>query len=334
MRCVLVSCCGLPAAGKTTFCRRIASDDPVTMPAASWTPTAVPPAPGAQAEELDANREGDTWIRVSHVCFDEYINCARRRRWPSSSENDSPSGTRTNLDPALGTGDESVETNRATEIAPRGGLAAGSEDSARLWHEGRRAALVEVEALASTQNTTDSSTVALPLVASEAEASHSSTERRESCLSPEAPAVHVVLVDDNMHFRTMRHEVLSLARKCACVDPSPVLLLASRDRLQPLLYPPVSSRKRARVASILSLLHCLKLNVMLLHDSVVVVVVFSLSLSLAFLLRIDGCGYAQVFFPTDVEVAVERNETRRTPVAEAVRLNPRTTPRQLVHFYC
>lgn len=33
----------------------------------------------------------------------------------------------------------------------------------------------------------------------------------------------------------------------------------------------------------------------------------------------DGCGYAQVYFPTDAEVAVKRNMTRSAPVAEEVR---------------
>ncbi|CAN0390220.1 unnamed protein product, partial [Ectocarpus sp. 13 AM-2016] len=61
----------------------------------------------------------------------------------------------------------------------------------------------------------------------------------------EASTVHVVLADDNMHFRSMRHEVFRLARKY-------------------------------------------------------------------------GCGYAQIFFPTHVEIAVKRNTARGTPVAEAV----------------
>lgn len=219
MRCVLVSCCGLPAAGKTTFCRRVVAD-PAAMPAPSWASSAAPATPaGAQMRKLGANREGNARVRVSHVCFDEYIKLARRR-CPSSSENSSPSGPRGNYDQALGTEDESVERNRVTEMTPRAGLAA--EDSARLWHEGRRAALAEIEALASTQNTNDS-TMAMPTVASAVEASHSATERKESSLSGEVSATHVVLVDDNMHFRTMRREVFSLARKCACTDASTVL---------------------------------------------------------------------------------------------------------------
>lgn len=211
MRCVLVSCCGLPAAGKTTFCRCVATS-PVTMPAVSWTSLAAPATPGARTETLGAERETKARIRVSHVCFDEHIKrSGRRRRRPSSSDNSSPSGTRTIPDPVLGTGDETVHTARATEMVPRAGLAAVSEDGARAWHEGRQAALAEIEASASTQNTTTACTV---------EASHSSADRRPSALSSEAAAsaIHVVLVDDNMHFRTMRHEVFRLARKCECAS--------------------------------------------------------------------------------------------------------------------
>lgn len=209
MRCVLVSCCGLPAAGKTTFCRGVVATDPVTMPAEAWTSSAAPVTPDAHTKTLGANREQKTRIRVSHTCFDEYIRRAGRRQRPSSGENNSPSETSTALDPPLDAGDESVEANRAIETAPGAGLAAVSEDDVRLWHEGRQAALAEVEALASTQDTT--------VVASTVEASHSSTERRLGPLSSETGfAVHVVLVDDNMHFRSMRHEVFSLARRCAC----------------------------------------------------------------------------------------------------------------------
>lgn len=35
-------------------------------------------------------------------------------------------------------------------------------------------------------------------------------------------------------------------------------------------------------------------------------------------LFVDGCGYAQVYFPTDVEIAVRRNEARADPVPEVV----------------
>lgn len=204
MRCVLVSCCGLPAAGKTTFCRSVATD-PVAMPttASSRAPSAATAPPGAQMEELGANVEADilVQVRVSHVCFDEYIDRAHNSR-----ESNSPSGTRANPDPVLGDSDESTDPNQAAEMAPRTENAAVSGDGARLWHEGRRAALAEVEALASAQDE-DTSAV-----------KPRSGDRRKNALAPEAPAaVHVVLVDDNMHFRTMRREVFSLARRCACV---------------------------------------------------------------------------------------------------------------------
>lgn len=37
-------------------------------------------------------------------------------------------------------------------------------------------------------------------------------------------------------------------------------------------------------------------------------------------ISVDGCGYAQVYFPAGVEAAVERNRGRAAPVAEAVSL--------------
>ena len=247
MRCVLVSCCGLPAAGKTTFCRCVAAN-PVTMPAVSWTPPAVSAAPGARTETLSPKREREARIRVSHVCFDEYIERAHRRRRPSGTEHSSPSGTRTNPDPVLATGNESAEDNLATEMAPRVAPTDLSGDGARVWHEGRQAALAEVEALASAQETTG----ALSAV----EAPRPSADRRQSSLCSEAAsAMHVVLVDDNMHFRTMRHEVFSLARKCACASQACCCELWTRAVDSNLYAAPsyLAGKHGARIESMLSL---------------------------------------------------------------------------------
>eukprot|EP00903_Cladosiphon_okamuranus_P011329 g10680.t1 len=208
------------------------------MPAEAWVSSAAPVSPGPETARLGVNRERESRVRVSHICFDEYIRRAGRRRPPSRGKNNSSSETSTAQDPPLDPGDSSIEASSAAEKAPDAVLTAISEDSARLWHEGRQAALAEVEALASTQDTT--------VVASAVEASHSSSERTEGPLSSEPGcAVHVVLLDDNMHFRSMRHEVFILARKY-------------------------------------------------------------------------GCGYAQVYFPTDVQVAVQRNAARGTPVPETI----------------
>lgn len=77
MRCVLVSCCGLPAAGKTTFCRTVFSDTTDTS-AVSTTSTAA--AAAKSQWKNGVIRQGGAQIRVSHVCFDEHIDRARQRR--------------------------------------------------------------------------------------------------------------------------------------------------------------------------------------------------------------------------------------------------------------
>eukprot|EP00752_Nemacystus_decipiens_P003553 g3278.t1 len=206
------------------------------MPAAASTSAATTPVatPSAQTDALGVETTREAQIRVSHVCFDEYIEDAGRQRRPSGNDNILPSGIGMNPDP-LDNGDESAEANLATEMAPSAALAAVSEDGARLWREGRQAALAEVEALASARDATAASA-----------ADRSSPNGRQCSLSSKAAsAVRVVLVDDNLHFRTMRHKVFSLARKYEC-------------------------------------------------------------------------GYAQVYFPVEVEEAVGRNEARGSPVSEAV----------------
>ncbi|CAM9181982.1 unnamed protein product [Ectocarpus sp. 8 AP-2014] len=327
MRCVLVSCCGLPAAGKTTFCRSIAASN--TFPTQGATDTATDTRVERDSSDCGPIINGGPQIWVSHVCFDEYINSARRRRRRQRSRcsnDDKPSSNArmsSHLSPASdvqrekkdqGAGVESrekaelnlgrqagadergmkkesttypltheatgkyavesqgaIETTSHTSLPEPSGASEGGEDGARWWHDGRRAAMAELEALAkgaesgaragaktavTSGGTVSSACAMLPAILSEEmreggtdRARLSTQEGSTSADSPpkrtEASTVHVVLADDNMHFRSMRHEVFRLARKY-------------------------------------------------------------------------GCGYAQVFFPTDVEIAVKRNTARGTPVAEAV----------------
>lgn len=114
MRCVLVSCCGLPAAGKTTFCRSL-----VTTPTFSRTfVEGESTAKGAQLG-LDAFEGGAPGIRISHVCFDEFIDRARRRRRRGSSENNSPSSSLLHLDPPAVTGASPHSSHVASGVKMR-----------------------------------------------------------------------------------------------------------------------------------------------------------------------------------------------------------------------
>ncbi|CAM9231716.1 unnamed protein product [Ectocarpus fasciculatus] len=331
MRCVLVSCCGLPAAGKTTFCRSIVASS--TFPTPGATDTATDTRVEQDIFGCGPIINGGSQIWVSHVCFDEHIDSARRRWQRSHSSNDSKPSSNAqmcshlspgnevkpekkdegegieprekaglNLGRQVGTderdarkeptthplmndarGEKAVESQGSTETTPHRALpevaggSKSSEDGARWWHDGRRAAMAELEALAkglksgaragaetavTSGGTVSSACATLPATLSAEmregfidRARRSTQEASTSADSPSArtetspwtelSTVHVVLADDNMHFRSMRHEVFRLARKY-------------------------------------------------------------------------GCGYAQVFFPTDVEVAVKRNTARGTPVAEAV----------------
>ncbi|CAN0066865.1 unnamed protein product [Scytosiphon promiscuus] len=346
MRCVLVSCCGLPAAGKTTFCRSLVADASAT--------TSFAASPADARLPRDSVTEGGAQVRVSHVCFDEYIDRARLRAELGSSDykkpqTPGPHPSRTGLlcprgkTPRerrgtgkigsergdsrgcdRGSGDERdsrnglravspVCRNRDTEVvvsATQGVSADGSStrcaiaksqasESARAasleggehgagwwWHEGRRAAMAEIEALAAALQVRGGSPATTgsgsecqsrqaqapsPSTLTKKTVSTASEERGEAvervfCAEevamhhpagdPVAPGdrlsragassgVHVVLADDNMHFRSMRHEVWRLARKF-------------------------------------------------------------------------GCGYAQIYFPTNADMAVERDKTRGVPVTEAV----------------
>lgn len=329
MRYVLVSCCGLPAAGKTTFCRSVVSDSTATSAVTRSSTTAA---------AADSQLKHPPQIRVSHVCFDEHIDRARQQRRGSSSENSPSSNTHqkqqqeeeeqdeeenedgqernnyrqgsdnerdvtersckhansaADID-TIGTTheDDSIEAPRVTETTQCAGLPeaaatseGGGKDGARWWHEGRRAALAEIEDLAAqmqaetitpackaapvitassmttnavasaakrrgssrkeqpihrainsaftttptssaeTGGSVDSAEIPRHGVANSAAAMAVaeammgfSAERQEIFFSAEESTIHLVLADDNMHFRSMRHEVFRLARKCACLN--------------------------------------------------------------------------------------------------------------------
>ena len=236
---MLVSCCGIPASGKTTFCRSIvhcaAFDRPDDRPESGICLK----RPSTDAAMTKMNREGRTCIRVSHVCFDEHIDLARRRRSARSrapeageegrghgavrldgenreSEDREQAGSETAVNAAFST--ENMDGNALVGEGRRSSAFQNGEGGAGYWHEGRREAMAEVEALAagtrvtkpSSADTTRRAGIDMPDGHGGAKVNQvqgQEGDRRDASL-------HVVLADDNMHFRSMRHDVLCLARKC------------------------------------------------------------------------------------------------------------------------
>lgn len=260
MRCVLVSCCGLPAAGKTTFCRSVAN---CTAPGTTTTPTTTDAsssntrhvakteeallllasmgamtAPTSSTKHFIRLRDGSVF-RVRHVSFDEHIDRARRRRpRPPPSSRQPFSNPRTHhsgegeeheepqrhIEEGHGNRGESASTQNGAEsdtntdtagveadaIQQHAGWVEDDEDTARWWHAGRRDAMAEVEALlaAARSRAVDSSPSPGPAAAEAVASAGGGGSGHEETVTD------VVIADDNMHFRSMRHEVLCLARKC------------------------------------------------------------------------------------------------------------------------
>lgn len=237
MRCVLVSCCGIPASGKTTFCRSVTdsatSGSPVSRKNAGIVNTAFaqPPPPSLDTEGVTSSASSAIartcpsrdvpCVGVSHVCFDDHIDRARRRRTaPGNPEYEMGvrcfDGRKTH-DGGGRISDCSSEggPNRAqrTIFRDRG------RDGAEWWHEGRRDAMTELEALAvGTESVRPSSTSVAMAKGTNATGVEAPAGVQNACCEldggpQESIPLHVVLADDNMHFRSMRHEVLRLARK-------------------------------------------------------------------------------------------------------------------------
>lgn len=261
MRCVLVSCCGLPAAGKTTFCRSVANctasgaTTTFTTTAANSSNTshvatteeallllasmgAMTAPTTSSTKHLTRLRDGSAF-RVCHVCFDEHIDRARRRRRrppPSnrqpfskprtlhSEEGEAHKEPQLHIEEGHGDRDEDASTKNGavsdtdTDTAgvevdamqQHADWAEDEEDSARWWHAGRRDAMVEVEALlaATRSRAVDPPPPPGPAAAEAAASAGGGGSEHEETVTD------VVIADDNMHFRSMRHEVLCLARKC------------------------------------------------------------------------------------------------------------------------
>lgn len=272
MSCVLVSCCGLPAAGKTSFCRsvveHIATDaGPLTVAvntladATTARDVFAPPSPNATQnkstgastfKKVQHRVKDDTSVRVSHVCFDEYIEGARCRheqrqcdRRRVRCQNDRPFWTNGERPPTNREEDEFTEHQEMQDpfesIKNREGdnierkdidtMAFGdgaarvdapeespgnrsAEKGTHWWHEGRRDALGEIKKLAAAAAAaqTDERTHSSCADGTKPTMSESMSNLRRGRTDRKTSLLHVVLADDNMHFRSMRHEVLHLAR--------------------------------------------------------------------------------------------------------------------------
>ena len=273
MPCVLVSCCGLPAAGKTTFCRSVtkctksstttsttsARTDAHSNTAHMVAETLMAPAGATTASTSSTKyfnrvRAGSVF-RVHHVCFDEHISHARQRHQhhlPSSrqplprtrvhhsregearGESQQQGHEDRDKNASIRTGTESDNTDPAKGAAvdadamQHADLAGDEEDTARWWHEGRREAMSVVDMLlaATLSRAVNVSPAPGPVAGAFASAErtkpehdeeegkrhqHEDAEREGS--DHETTVTDVVIADDNMHFRSMRHELLCLARK-------------------------------------------------------------------------------------------------------------------------
>lgn len=178
-------------------------------------------------------------FRVRHVCFDEHIDQARRRRRrppPSSQqpfseprthhsrEGEAHEGPQRYIEEGHGDRDDNASTLNGAESddtntnAPgveadamqHAGWAEDEEGTARWWHAGRRDAMAEVEVLLAAARSRAANSPPSPAPA--ATGVVASEGGRET--GHEEAVIDVVIADDNMHFRSMRHEVLCLARKC------------------------------------------------------------------------------------------------------------------------
>lgn len=174
---------------------------------------------------MEQNSRVWTSIRVSHVCFDEYIDLARRRRNAGpvgeGGINDGAARQRVDCEDAgvegAGRGacskgklDDNVRCEEVNADEKDGG------EEAEAWHEGRSCAMAKVEALAREVDSQSVYMAGLSVttgVAASPLAKSSLEEKNLNCSRGYA-SLHLVIADDNMHFRSMRHDVLRLARKC------------------------------------------------------------------------------------------------------------------------
>lgn len=172
--------------------------------------------------------DNDSRVKISHICYDEYIHEAHRRTScaPLKSglslegeEKGEEKGHKEEQENTCAVDVINAEDNRDTEKAFQTESVAGDTDGAKWWHGGRRDAMAVIENLAAGGKTAAATNTrsTFDLV--------TGGEGRVDGIG-EGTLLHVVLADDNMHFRSMRHEVLQVARTCeksGCCHPSRVV---------------------------------------------------------------------------------------------------------------
>ena len=144
-----------------------------------------------------------------------------KSRTHHSGEGEAREEARRYIEEGPGDRDENASTQNGAESdtnttaagveadAMQHGWAEDEEDTARWWHAGRRDAIGEIEALLAASRSRAVNSPPSPGPTAEAVASVG--DRRSG---HDETVTDVVIADDNMHFRSMRHEVFCLARKC------------------------------------------------------------------------------------------------------------------------
>ncbi|CAB1097169.1 unnamed protein product [Ectocarpus sp. CCAP 1310/34] len=271
MRCVLVSCCGLPAAGKTTFCRSIAASN--RFPTQGATDTATDTRVERDSSDCGPIINGGPQIWVSHVCFDEYINSAHRpRRQHSRSSNDDEPSFNARI---------SSHLSPASDVHHKKDQGAGVESGEKAeLNLGRQAGADERDMKESTtypQTHEATGTYAVE--------SQGATETTPHTSLAEPPGASEGGEDGARWWHDGRRAAMAELEA-----------LAKGAESGARAGPKTAVISGGTVSSA-----CAMPPAMLSEE-----------------MREDGCGYAQVFFPTDVEIAVKRNTARGTSVSEAV----------------
>eukprot|EP00904_Undaria_pinnatifida_P008415 jgi/Undpi1/4703/HiC_scaffold_18.g08056.m1 len=307
MPCVLVSCCGLPAAGKTTFCRSVtkctesstttsttsARTDAHSNTAHMVAETLMAPAGATTASTSSTKyfnrvRAGSVF-RVHHVCFDEHISHARQRHQhhlPSSRQplprtrvHHSREGE------ARGESQQQGHEDRDKNASIRTGTESDNTDPAK-------GAAVDADAMQHAD-----------LAGDEEDTARWWHEGRREAMS----VVEMLLA-----------ETLSRAVNVSPA-PGPVAgAFASAERTKPEHDEEEGKKHQHEDAEREGSDHETTVTDVVIADDNMHF--RSMRHELLCLARKHGCGYAQVYFPTDVEVALERNRGRTGSVPEAVSL--------------
>jgi tRNA uridine 5-carbamoylmethylation protein Kti12 len=189
-RVMLVVLMGLPAAGKTSLARVISQHGGV-----SWLPTSSSHDSASTTPSLPSSIDATAKVVIHHVCFDEFLHTLQ----PSSPTKDFPSALQPSSN--FNSRDNSTDEHKSldTPIVTPSTTSASESSSVGVtevdifdisaWKESRRAAIDHVNTLV-----------------------------HECVLSAKRSNVnnnewHIILVDDNAHYRSMRHTMYQIAQQ-------------------------------------------------------------------------------------------------------------------------